>query len=109
MRRDVECWIGKLPDDVIMKGYDLENLIGQPCMLNIVHNKDEQGNTWVNVNNISKLPKGLQPFITDNLEAYRQQEPAFVQNRRDGYAQKLADYMATQNRPTTVEEEKAPF
>lgn len=109
LRRDVESWIGKLPDDVIMKGYDLENLIGQPCMLNIVHNKDEHGNTWVNVNNISKLPKGLQPFITDNLEAYRQQEPAFVQNRRDGYAQKLADYMATQNRPTIEEEEKAPF
>ena len=109
LRRDVESWIGKLKDDVIMVGFDLESLIGQACMLNIVHNICKQGNTWVNVNNISKLPKGLQPFETDNLEAYRQQDPAFIQKRRNEYSQKLADYMATQNRPTTEEEEKAPF
>lgn len=110
LRRDVESWIGKLKDDVIMVGFDLETLIGQPCMLNIAHNIDEQGNKWANVMNISKLPKGLQPFITDNLETYRQQEPAFVQKRRDKYAEKLAEYMATQNRPTTEEQQdKAEF
>ena len=110
LRRAVESWIGKLKDDVIMVGFDLESLIGQACMLNIVHNIDEHGKTWVNVNNISKLPKGLQPFETDNLETYRQQEPAFVQKRRDKYVEKLAEYMATQNRPTTEEQQdKAEF
>lgn len=96
LRMDVESWIGTLHDDVIMTGFDLENLIGQPCMLNVIHN-ESNGKTYANVMTISKLPKGLQPFETDNLDIYREKEPEFVQKIRDNFA------------ATLVEEEKAPF
>jgi hypothetical protein len=64
LRHDLEAWRG-LPftkDD--LAGFDVENLIGKPCLLNVQH-VERAGSTYANVTSLMRLPKGMpkvEPF-----------------------------------------------
>lgn len=38
--------------------FDMEALLGQPCLLNVIH-EEKEGATYANVNSASPLPKGM--------------------------------------------------
>lgn len=46
-------WFGKLPDEVL----DLRKLVGQHCMVNVVHNDGNDGNTYANIGSIAPATK----------------------------------------------------
>lgn len=51
----VKSWIGKEPQD----DFDIETLLGQPCMVTIIH-KEVGENTYANISSVSSLMKGLE-------------------------------------------------
>jgi hypothetical protein len=56
--QDLESWRGKPFTDAEKKGFDVEKLIGAPCMLNVVH-AAQNGVTYANVKSITPLPKSM--------------------------------------------------
>jgi len=59
LRKDLTSWRGKAFTADELKGFDLRNIIGVPCLLTVVHNEDA-GKTWVNVSSVTKPPKGME-------------------------------------------------
>src|SRR5690606_27792591 len=55
MRKDLESWRGKRFDDSDFGpgGFDVKNLLGVPCTLNIVH-ETRDGRTYANISSIGK-------------------------------------------------------
>lgn len=67
LRKFLEAWRGKpfSPDE--LRGFDLKNLLGQPCLLGIV-NTEKEARTYANLSSCMKLPKGMAaPAATEAL------------------------------------------
>jgi hypothetical protein len=58
LRRDLEAWRCRPFTDEELQGFDLESLIGIPCLLNVVQERRD-GTTYANVSNVMRLPKGM--------------------------------------------------
>lgn len=71
LRHMLESWRGKKFTDADFGegGFDIKNIIGQPCMLAVVHNP-KGDKVYANVSAISKLPKMLQPAPIQNETVY---------------------------------------
>ena len=62
LRKHLESWHGKpYTPEQLKAGIPLHKLVGQPCLLNIVHKQSAKGRTYANILNITPLPKGMQP------------------------------------------------
>ncbi len=59
LRKDLESWRGRPFTFDELVGFDLENIIGAPCMMNIVHKQGSKGGTFANIAAIMPLPKGM--------------------------------------------------
>lgn len=62
LRPDLEAWRGKPFTEDELKGFDLHNLMGAPCFLNITHS-EKNGKTYSNVASITPLPKQLREVL----------------------------------------------
>lgn len=60
LRKVLESWRGKAftEADFGPQGFDIMNVIGVGCMLNVVH-EQKQGKTYANIASVAKLPKGM--------------------------------------------------
>lgn len=89
LRKVLESWRGRsfTPDE--LKGFDTKNVLGAPCLLNVVHT-EKDGRTYANVATVSPLIKGMAkpevtgPLINFDLDAF---EPEVL----DGLHDKLRD------------------
>ncbi len=61
LRRDLESWRGRKFTEHELQGFDVETVIGVPCLLNIIQ-EAKGGDTFANVASIMRLPKGLPPL-----------------------------------------------
>ena len=59
LRRDLQAWRGKAFTEDEANAFDITKLLGQPCMVNVVHEASKNGNTYANVSGITPLPKGF--------------------------------------------------
>lgn len=57
LRRDLESWRGRPFTAEERGGFDVEKVIGIPCMLNIIHH-ESKGSMYANVAGIMPCPKG---------------------------------------------------
>lgn len=58
--KDLISWRGRQFSVDELSGFDLKNIIGAPCMLNVIHQESQDGQkTYANVSGISQLPKGM--------------------------------------------------
>jgi len=62
LRRDLEAWLGRNLSNEEVKSFDVESMIGQNCLLNIIHDK----NGKAKVASISPLMKGMLPMKPEN-------------------------------------------
>jgi hypothetical protein len=62
LRKDLESWRGRAFTREEAGGFDVEQLIGAPCLINVQH-VDRAGSTYANVTSIMRLPKGM-PQVT---------------------------------------------
>jgi hypothetical protein len=60
LRKDLSSWRGRGFTEEEASAFDITKLLGVPCMVNVVHNTAQNGNTYANVLAISPLPKGTQ-------------------------------------------------
>ena len=59
LRHDLESWRGKPFTDAERQGFDVENLIGAPCILNVIHKTGSKGGTFANIATVSPLMKNM--------------------------------------------------
>lgn len=76
LRIDLTSWRGKAftPDE--LKGFELENIIGKPCQLNLVENGDR-----VKVQNVLPNDKDFQYWTPETPKSY---VPKFVETMKAG-------------------------
>lgn len=58
LRQHLEAWRGRKFTQDELRGFDLENLVGANCQLQIVHNLGNNGKTYANVQAVVPLGKG---------------------------------------------------
>lgn len=60
LRKDLESWRGKGYTEAEAQRFDITKLLGQPCILSIIHepSKTDPNKNYVRISSISKLMKG---------------------------------------------------
>lgn len=87
LSKDLEAWLGiKFDEDTRKAGYDLHEILGKTCQLQIIHNVSGE-NTYANVGTIMALPKGTQELESEtSLRFYSIEDeltddiPEWIQN-----------------------------
>jgi len=59
LRKDLESWRGKRFTDQELQGFDLKNILGKPCQVQIIHT-DKQGKVYANIAAIVSVSKAIQ-------------------------------------------------
>ena len=60
LRKDLEAWRGRPFTAEELRNFSLENVLGAPCLLGIVHKPSKDGaKVYANVGSIMALPKGM--------------------------------------------------
>jgi hypothetical protein len=58
LRKDLQAWRGKAFTEEELQGFDLKNVLGKGCQLQIIHT-EKNGKTYGNIASIMGLPKGM--------------------------------------------------
>lgn len=58
LRDRLKSWRGRDFTEAELAGFDLKNVVGAPCLINVVHN-ESGGKTYANIASITPLPKGM--------------------------------------------------
>jgi len=69
LRGDLESWRGKGFTEKELEGFDLDNILGKNCMLNIVHNQTEKA-TYANIASVMPLMKNMAKKQPENQIEY---------------------------------------
>lgn len=69
LRAHLESWRGRAFTEDELNGFDIENVLGKPCLLTVVH-KESNGRTYANIAGIGKLPKGMETPKSDSDIVY---------------------------------------
>lgn len=66
LRPFIEGMLGVALHDDEAYSFDLEGLLGEACLLNVIH-EERNGNTYANIQSASQLPKGMKapPLFND--------------------------------------------
>lgn len=60
LRKDLEAWRGRHFTASELQNFSLENVLGAPCLLGVVHKPSKDGSKmYANVGSIMALPKGM--------------------------------------------------
>lgn len=59
LRQVLESWRGRRFSADELKGFDLNKVLGAPCMIVIVHKEGKNGKVYDHVDRVSRLTKGL--------------------------------------------------
>jgi hypothetical protein len=60
LRKDLEAWRGRPFTAEELRNFSLENVLGAPCLLGVVHKPSKDGTkTYANVGSVMALPKGM--------------------------------------------------
>ena len=68
LRKWLEAWRGKGFTNAESEAFDITNLVGKPCMLNVIHTT-KGDRTYANISGVSSMPKGLTcpPQVNDSI------------------------------------------
>jgi len=70
MRKLLESWRGKPFSAVEGDKFELKNVLGKPCMVNVVH-VERDGNTYANITSITPVPKGMDvPELQNQIQYF---------------------------------------
>lgn len=114
--KDLQAWRGRAFTEEELQGFDLQNVLGKGCQLQIIHT-EKNGKTYGNIASIMGLPKGMKLGETINTPIYFDLEdpnalsdmdmlPAWVQDKikaSETYAS-MVDF-----KPAPDEEDGLPF
>jgi hypothetical protein len=69
LRGVLESWRGRSFTEKELEGFDLKNLLGANCQINVIHNTNN-GKTYANVSAVMPLPKGTEKRKNENEYQY---------------------------------------
>lgn len=76
LRKDILSWLGPNQDT---SRFDLEKILGQWCMVNVVHREGQNGKTYANVDKVTPVPFALRkagfPEGVNDIQLFRLAEP----------------------------------
>lgn len=91
LRKTLEAWRGKPFVESDFDTFDIRNLLGVGCLLQVTHTEKE-GNTYANVGAVVKMAKGMQaPEPVNNLECFWLSEELFDQELFDNLSEKMQE------------------
>jgi hypothetical protein len=106
LRKDLEAWRGKPfePIDFGPNGrFNPRNLIGAPCMLNLVHEAKQNGDIRVKIAGIAPLAKGMDkpslinPKLFFDLDNFKQDEFDQLSEKIRGMIAQSPEYATAKN------------
>jgi hypothetical protein len=83
LRKDLESWRGKQFTAEELEGFDIEVLIGVPCLLNVIQEKKD-GSTYANVASIMRLPKSMNALTQRDYVRVQDRTPAQAEAVTEG-------------------------
>lgn len=106
LRGFLESWRGRPFTKEELAGFDLFNIVGAPCILNIVHEKSEDGGkTYANIKAIMPLPSGsAKPTPENELLRYSPDAPGDLRKLPEWLQEKIAKAVSN----TPEDEQAAP-
>lgn len=66
LRHHLESWRGKAFTEAELERFDVENVLGKQCQIQVMHNQGSRGGTFANITNILPAAKGQQPLVARN-------------------------------------------
>ena len=79
LRLDLQSWRGKPFSQEEMRKFDLNNVLGAWCMLNVIERQGQNGNTYANVNGVTPVPAVIKqaglPQAVNKNELFNLQTP----------------------------------
>lgn len=94
LRADLESWRGRMFTEVELKGFDVVNVLGKPCLIGVTHNTVGT-KTYANISAVMGLPKGT-PVPTAHNKPVSYSPDEHDQSIFDGLPQWIQE--AIQNR-----------
>jgi hypothetical protein len=76
LRKMLQSWRGKPFTPEELKHFDLPNLLGAACLLQLIHKTSERGNDYAVVENIMALPKGAAKPKASRADRFDLDDPA---------------------------------
>ena len=113
LRAHLEAWRGKAFTEAEMAGFDVSQLLGQPCMVSIKHTS-KNGKTYANVAAVSRFPAALKahkPTAVNQLQLFDISEPdeAILDSLPDWIKEKVNESVerSAPKRPAGVQKREA--
>ena len=76
LRKHLEAWRGRKFTGPELRGFDLENLIGANCQIQIIHHISDEGKTFANVQAIVPANAKAPKLVPDRYVRDRDRTPA---------------------------------
>lgn len=76
LRAVLESWRGRPFTAEELNGWDVESVVGVPCMINVVESKAEDGKTYSNVRDVTRLLKSVPAPVPDPTYTRVKDRPA---------------------------------
>lgn len=80
LRADLESWRGRAFTDEELKGFDVQSLLGAPCMITVKHDK-KADKTYANVASVTRFPaalKAMKPTAKNDLQIFDVENPDYT-------------------------------
>ena len=124
LRKDLEAWRGRPFSSEELRNFSLENVLGAPCLLGVVHRPSKDGaKVYANVGSVMALPKGMsapelvnptvkfdiQSFdhaVFDSLSNYVQKKIMMSKELEDGG---IPESKAKPEQEPIIETDEVPF
>ena len=124
LAQDLEGWRAKPFTKEERDGFDLANILGKNCMLNIIHDSIPGGDTFAKVAGITPIMKGMKPAVSKEqpiILMVEDEDPAwmneFMKADRDNSKERMASTYGHEDpskdkrevTPPTPKEDEVPF
>ena len=116
LRKDLESWRGKaFTLDELETGYELKDMLGKSCQLQVVHNKSDDGKVYANIAGIMALPKGVKSaepenplkfFSIEDGKAFPKDMPNWIKSIIEESEEYKEEAHPTEEEPPITEEEE---
>lgn len=87
LRKDLQSWRGRVFTEEELKGFDIKNVLGKSCMIQVIHNKSGD-KTYANIAAIMPLMKGVAPLVPENPLVFFS-----LQDHHDQLPEKIPDWV----------------
>jgi hypothetical protein len=69
LRKDLQTWRGRAFTEEELGGFDIKNVLGKSCLLQVIHTKKGE-KTYANVTAVIAYPKGMEALKTENPQIF---------------------------------------